>query len=533
MSGSNLNIPQGYLRYQGVRPINVDTGNFVDTSGVADSGKLQYIAQACNQDVSALAFTSDGQLYSTVPSQDSSDWLPGQPVDLYVKTDLSNYRPAWGPSRSKIHKFPKFNFTSATTLDDLKLQLDGAWILIHISTSYAVLDETLTSTPPPPHIDHNNIFWLNSISDDPSNRGLATPIQLRYNTTQNGWEMRVFNSDSSTNAAALKYYLGHNHGYDYLATDTEITTDSTTIFSIQSTSGTFKIVSTQNGQELISNGGFQMSINAQSQYNEIIVQPTQARLKSYIQDSRNEGSIDCCSGLAGYSSELQAACVTYNVDPAGSSSQCPNRMNNYCSAGTSGSNVVTLQCKQWCRNNNCDLNISQYCSNVGNAAALQEQMCSCFMPTDFMNTYYGSLTASLPSGLGNLMVKTPYCAYPKCAASPWKYNNFNNPGCQDFNFCFQQQNVNINGTVNGAVGLSANAGCNFNDPRLKGGPAATSTSSLTNTGTGTSNTGGGGGGSGGLSGGAIAGIVIGSIAILGLVGLLVSQARKRKPSPTV
>jgi hypothetical protein len=97
---------------------------------------------------------------------------------------------------------------------------------------------------------------------------------------------------------------------------------------------------------------------------------------------------------------------------------CTNRMRSHCT----GDNLLTDECYLWCKNNDCNANLKEYCSSDSADKTAQnfERTCSCFFNQSFYDNWRSNTLSELGPNIANYLLSTlppvvPKCDYPQCS----------------------------------------------------------------------------------------------------------------------
>ena len=124
-------------------------------------------------------------------------------------------------------------------------------------------------------------------------------------------------------------------------------------------------------------------------------------------------------------------------------------------------------CQEFCSNNgvNCDAIYKNYCQNLGQTGAMNDENCGCFMDV-FNPNYYANFFTSLEKQVNftSSVPDYPGCFYPRCATSNIKNFTSKQQTCPDVQQCLIVDNINNDGTIAGNVGIQPTANCTFIEP---------------------------------------------------------------------
>lgn len=206
------------------------------------------------------------------------------------------------------------------------------------------------------------------------------------------------------------------------------------------------------------------------------------------------------------------------------SDDCVSSIKTVCEEDMNNDTCITF-CKRL--GADCDSIIKSYCADLYDrdpqAAMDQSEICGCFMPQEFYDTYFESLREQLGT-LPSAVSQNPLCGYAPCAASvsairPTQTDNIR---CPDIQACFTDFTIENNGQITNLQTEQVNECISNNEV------TPTTTTNTPNGGGTTTTSDPDGDSAEGLSTAEIVGIVVGSLVALGLViGLIYFFARRR------
>lgn len=131
--------------------------------------------------------------------------------------------------------------------------------------------------------------------------------------------------------------------------------------------------------------------------------------------------------------------------------ECTPLIKDYCK----GENLLDPYCQTFCKDNDCDNVLQEFCTNKDYTDEKYGKICPCFQSSTFYNNYYDGLKKKFKFGIPNFI---PECTFPRCAAADIKRSIYRNTNCPDIIQCIQNVEVNNDGTI-GKLDINITGDC--------------------------------------------------------------------------
>lgn len=135
-------------------------------------------------------------------------------------------------------------------------------------------------------------------------------------------------------------------------------------------------------------------------------------------------------------------------------------------------NTTNPFCTSFCalKSENCDDLYVNYCQDPAHPERAEEDMCACFRPLSFYQTFYADLAKQILLPTPNTQ---PECSYPPCSAAIVKTSAAKNGTCPDILNCVSRIKVNNYGQITGDVKIipTVNCGITYVNPTPSPSPS--------------------------------------------------------------